>query len=485
MGATSRKTLMLLFILFLGFILRSISLNQSLWLDEAINVLAAQKFSLWGIISEYAIADFHPPGYFVILWLWTKFFGISEILVRIPSMIFGILTIYIVFLLGQKLHSKTLGIISALLLAINPLHIYYSQEARMYALATLAVSINMLLFIKLINRDKGNRGDRVIYILSNLLVLVSDYVAYFIFPAQLIILFILKKGAMVKKWFIALAVSVLLGIWWLPVFINQLSVGSAASANLPTWKFVVGGFDVKAIPLTFVKFIIGRINLANKIIYYSLLLPICLLFLFFISRGIKYIKGDVRNLLIIWLGIPLILATLISFTLPIYSYFRLIFILPAFIILIASGVLSFQSKLRYLFLGTILLVYFFSTFVYLFNNSFQREDWRGLINYLKLVDKNYLVYFESSGTFPSFDYYAKNSINAKGALKDFPAKDKDNLINLKTDSENTKDIYLVDYLVDISDPNRLVAKELENLGYVQSGIKDFIGVGFVYHYVKK
>ena len=140
----------MIWILLLGIILRVIALNQSLWLDEAINVLAAKNYSFLGMIGEYARADFHPPGWFMILWFWTRLFGISEMAVRMPSVIFGVLTIYVVFLLGQKLHSKALGLFSALLLAINPLHIYYSQEARMYALATLAVSINFLLFIKLI-----------------------------------------------------------------------------------------------------------------------------------------------------------------------------------------------------------------------------------------------------------------------------------------------------------------------------------------------
>lgn len=267
---------MIWLILSLGLVLRVISLNQSLWLDEAINVLATQNFSLLGMITDYAKADFHPPLFFVILWIWSKIFGIGEVAVRIPSVIFGILTVYLIYLIGNKLYSKKLGLFAAFLLAVNPLHIYYSQEARMYALAALAVSINFFLLIKLVEGDKGKRGnmgDMVLYTLSNLLVLASDYVAYFIFPAQLIFLVIQKNWAIVKKWFIALIISILLGIWWLPHFLNQLDVGAVASANLPAWKLIVGGFDLKAIPLTFVKFIIGRISHPDKIIYASILLP--------------------------------------------------------------------------------------------------------------------------------------------------------------------------------------------------------------------
>src|SRR3989338_2066633 len=143
-------------ILGLGIILRLISLNQSLWLDEAINVMAAKSFSLPGMVTQYAVADFHPPGWFAVLWFWGKLFGYSEISVRLPSVIFGVVTIYITYLLGKKLVSKNLGLLAALLIAINPLHIYYSQEARMYSMAVLAVVVNIFILIKLIHKERVN-----------------------------------------------------------------------------------------------------------------------------------------------------------------------------------------------------------------------------------------------------------------------------------------------------------------------------------------
>ena len=465
-------------ILLLGLSLRLISLDQSLWLDEAINVIATQNFSLLGMITDYAKADFHPPGYFIMLWIWTKIFGIGEIFVRIPSVVFGVLTIYVVYLLGQRIHSKTLGIFSAFLLTISPLHIYYSQEARMYSLAALAVSINILLLIKLI---KGENFNLIFLIISNVLVLASDYVAYFIFPAQFIFLLMIKQK-IIKTWMTALSMAILTGIWWIPTFLNQLDVGAVASANLPAWKFIVGGFDSKTVPLTFIKFIIGRISLADKLIYGLILLPISILFLFLIWRGIKFIITIWRNLLVIWIAVPVIIATLVSLIIPIYSYFRLQFILPAFFILIALGILSFKSKIRYAFLIAVVLIQLFSSLVYLFNPSFHREDWRGATNFLK--NKDTLVLFESSGTLPPFDYYAKGEINASGALKEFPAKDTEDVANLENILQDKKDVYLIEYLVDISDPKRLVQKRLAQLNYTQADIKNFNGVGFVYHYVK-
>lgn len=470
---------MLYLIIILGFILRIISLDQSLWLDEAINVLATQKFSFLGMVTEYAKADFHPPLFFAILWIWTKIFGIGEVFVRIPSVIFGTLTIYLVYLLGQKIHSKTLGLISALLLAINPLHIYYSQEARMYALATLAVVLNFLLLIKL---QKEERVKLFFLIISNLFVLSSDYVAYLIFPAQLIFLLLLKQRKIIIVWFKGFSLAILLGLWWLSVFLTQLDIGAVASDKLPAWRFIVGGFDIKAIPLTFIKFIIGRISYPDKLIYASILLPIVILFSYLLLRGVRFINAIGKKILIFWLFVPLILGILISFIIPIYSYFRMLFTLPSFIILAALGILTFKSKLRYLFLIAVVLIEIFSSAIYLFNSHYQREDWRGLVNFVK--SKNILVLFESSGTLPSFDYYAKGEINTKGGLKDFPAKDKNDVADLENISTNLQELYLVDYLVQISDPNRLVAKKLDQLGYKIVGTKDFPGIGFIYHYAK-
>lgn len=350
----------------------------------------------------------------------------------------------------------------------------------MYALATLAVSINFLLLIKLIKKEKVSI---IFLVFSNLLVLSSDYVAYLIFPSQLIFLLLFRQKELIKKWLLALMFATALGIWWIPTFLSQLDVGSVASARLPAWKLIVGAFDPKAVPLTFVKFIIGKISYPDKQIYAAILLPIGSLFLFLLLRGVKIIKERERILILGWLLIPLTLATLISFIIPIYSYFRLQFILPAFIILITLGIFSFKLKLRYIFLTAVLTIQMFSTLIYLFNPQFQRDDWRGLVSFFK-TKSQHLVLFESSGTLPPFDYYAKGEINAKEALKDFPARDINDVANLENILQEESGVYLVEYLVDISDPNRLVAKKLTELNYRLSDTINFNGVGFVYHYRK-
>lgn len=472
---------MIIFILVLGLILRILSLNQSLWLDEAINTLAAKNYSFFDLITKYAPADFHPPGWFIIIWFWTKIFGYSEIAVRIPSVIFGVLTIWVVYLIGKKISSKEVGIIGAILICLNPLHIYYSQEARMYALATLAVCINIYFVIKILRDEKT---DLLFLIFSNLLVLSSDYIAYFIFPAQLIFLLFSKKKGIIKKWLLAMAISLMLGIWWIPIFLNQLNAGSVLSSRLPSWKLIVGGFDFKTLPLTFVKFIIGRISLSNKFLYTLILLPLSSLFLYLIWRGVRVANNFSKYLLLSWIVIPPVIATIISVFVPVYSYFRVLFIIPSFVMLIAIGISSFKSGMKYLLLSFVILIEVFCTAVYLINPAYQREDWRGMVAFFKKKVPNSIILFESSGTLPPFDYYSNNDLRASGGLKDFPAKKEEDVINLDSFLKDEDDVYLVDYLVQVSDPNRFISKKLEKLGYKVSDIKNFNGVGFVYHYAK-
>src|SRR3989344_59299 len=149
---------MIFLILILATTLRLINIKQSLWLDEAINVVASQNFTFWDFVTKYPIGDFHPPGYFVLLWIWTRIGGTGEIWVRLPSVFFGIGTVWVIYLLGKELFSKRVGLTGSILLDFAPLHVYYSQEARMYAMATFVVTLSFFFFWKLVKGEERGRG---------------------------------------------------------------------------------------------------------------------------------------------------------------------------------------------------------------------------------------------------------------------------------------------------------------------------------------
>src|SRR3989344_4750352 len=124
----------LLLILASSLGIRMISSGQSLWLDEAISALAVKNNTFLELITKFSLGDTHPPLYYLILKAWTSIFGFTEVALRAPSVIFSVLTVYFTYKLGEFFGGKKMAILSSVLLAFAPLHVYYSQEARMYAL---------------------------------------------------------------------------------------------------------------------------------------------------------------------------------------------------------------------------------------------------------------------------------------------------------------------------------------------------------------
>src|SRR5690606_19172411 len=102
---------MIYFILLLGFIFRLILINQSFWLDEGASLVISNR-PLTDIFS-YLSTDFHPPLHYLITHLTLELGFRSEFLLRLPNVIFGVLTIYFLYLLLEILnHKATLKIFS-------------------------------------------------------------------------------------------------------------------------------------------------------------------------------------------------------------------------------------------------------------------------------------------------------------------------------------------------------------------------------------
>ena len=109
--------------------------GQSFWADEGNSVVLARMTT--GDVLSSAAADIHPPAYYLLLKAWGNIFGLDETGARSLSAVLGIFTVWGVYLVGAALKNKRTGLLAALLAAINPFLIYYSQEARMYQLLAL------------------------------------------------------------------------------------------------------------------------------------------------------------------------------------------------------------------------------------------------------------------------------------------------------------------------------------------------------------
>jgi mannosyltransferase len=453
---------MILLILILGFGLRLISINQSLWLDEATSALTT-KMNLRYFFEKFIPGDFHPPLYYLLLRIWSSFFGSSEIALRSLSIVFGVGTIYIVYLISkacanQNLVGKKIGLIAALLLATSGLHIYYSQEARMYSMSTFLVALLIYFFVKTL-RERGV-GNWVAFGITLGLIAMTDYLPLLVLPAIWIFAFLEKKDFYWwKKFIMSHIILAILGLLWLPVFLQQLHSGINVTNTSPAWVNVLGVFSIKDILLIPVKFMIGRVSFDNKFIYGIFVAGGSSLFGFLIYKARKNIKK--AKLIGLWLTIPVVLALVISLKFPILNYFRFLFILPAFYLIAACGVDGLKKNIKLLFLFLIVGINLVTSFIYLTNVKFQREDWRAAVNFIEANrTKESEVIFPANSQMEAYRYYAPTSlITSPDQLKTGPLE-----------------LWLMRYAQLISDPTDSTREKVEKLGYDKQSEYDFNGV---------
>src|SRR3989339_1181292 len=172
------KKIILIFIF--AFLIRLIALNQSLWLDEAVTSNVVKNFNFLQIINKFSPTDFHPPLYYLFMKLWTNFFGYSEIVLRMPSVLFSLATGYVVYLIG--------GAWAAVFFLFNPLIVYYSQEARMYMMVTLLITLALYFFISNIKNkiSKIHIKNQIYFNLFIFLSLLTFYGSIFLVIAFLL-----------------------------------------------------------------------------------------------------------------------------------------------------------------------------------------------------------------------------------------------------------------------------------------------------------
>lgn len=461
-------------ILLLTLILRVINLNQSLWLDEAISALAVRDYSYIGIIRDFLTGDTHPPLYYLSLKFWIDIFGFSEISMRSLSVLFGVVTVYVVYQIGRKFKNKKFGILTSLFLTTAPLHIYYSQEVRMYALSSLAVSVGVLVFLHLM--DNPERKNWILFSLSLLLIGLVDYLPLLIIPVFWRYASLAKKRKIWWKPFLFSHLP-LLGflIIWFPIFYKQTLGSRAALISFPAWGELLGKGNLKELALVWVKFIIGRLPVEQSLTFALLIGIVSIPFLYAFLKAGK--EKNKLHFFWLWLGAPISISFLGSFFVPGFSFFRLLFVLPAFYFLVAHGLLS--AKLSKAWIAMILVLNLSFSLSYIGNDVRWREDWRSAVSFVeeKVGDEG-AVLMAFPEPFASYRWYSKRSQIAFGVV-DFGADERDIFSKLEKVTHGKQSLFTFDYLMDVTDPQRAVYQGLGELGYGEKDVKNFRGVGQV------
>ena len=182
---------------------------QSFWVDEGATVhLLRSDFG--GMLDGLTVTEKTPPLYYLLAWLWTRPFGTGEVGVRSLSALIGVLTVPAAYALARELVSERAALVTAALVAVNPLLVWYSQEARAYALLVLLATLATLFCVR---RRLG------LWALFSALALATHYFAAFVVGP--LALWLLVRHADRRRAAAATAAVAVAGLALLPLAIDQ------------------------------------------------------------------------------------------------------------------------------------------------------------------------------------------------------------------------------------------------------------------------
>jgi mannosyltransferase len=156
--------------------------DESLWLDEGHTINRITN-SYLGMLRDSHV-ETQAPLYYWLNKAWCDVFGLSEYALRFPSLIFGVLGVWMIYLVGRTMFDRQAGALAALLLAVNPFALHFSQEARTYSLFMLGYLASVYFLVRLMRRFRP--GDAIGYVLSTLAVLYCHAFGPFILPLQVV-----------------------------------------------------------------------------------------------------------------------------------------------------------------------------------------------------------------------------------------------------------------------------------------------------------
>jgi uncharacterized membrane protein len=181
-------------VIVVGAVLRITTLgSQSYWTDEATTVHDVSG-SLGALFHQVRVNETTPPLYFVLAWLWAKVFGTGEVGLRSLSALAGIAVIPITYLCGRELVSRRAGLVAAALAAVSPFMIWYSQEARAYALLAALCGASFL-FCARAWRTRSRRDVVWWCAFSSLAVLTHFFAGFLVAPEAVLLLYRLRDRA--------------------------------------------------------------------------------------------------------------------------------------------------------------------------------------------------------------------------------------------------------------------------------------------------
>lgn len=387
-----KENYLIIFIVILGAALRFYGLGrESIWYDEAISI-SVSKYGFKDIIKWVFnnSAETNPPFYYMILSPWTAVFGDSESVSRMPSAIFGSLSVIAIYALGKLLYDKRTGLIVALILAVSFFHIKYAQEARGYTLMVCLILVSYYSFLRL--TMKRSTLYTALYVASTALLMYTHYYGTMIILAQNIFCFTLllrkKKigdiglGGWIKLQAMT-GLALLPGLVFLAVIALKIQKGfwvpePSTEAIWIFFKIYAGSIYLLIVFLAFSVYSFASLrkgkpaNVKKSVKTPTEPAP---------AAGLS--EGEKLYMLLLWTAVPILVPYLISLvSSPILIFRYTIGSSLAFYLLVSKGITNMNDRRLIAAAAGLILILSFYTIASYFS-SVGKHQWRELMAYVE------------------------------------------------------------------------------------------------------
>ena len=368
--------------------------TESLWIDENFSIRDAEQLRLGT-----------RPLYYVLLRLWMVF-GTSDTWLRLLSVPFSLGSVYLTYLLGLKVASRSVGLMAAFVMAVSPLFVGYAQEIRMYSLSTFLTLWGTLALIDILeNTTKYSfrswilaRGLALLTTPLNILLLLADLILLgWKFREQRHRFRKLGKGL------------ILIGLFWLPF---AYVLWKATPRFMTGWVVYQAKPGLGAIPSSLVEFtafwpltnlyklreldfsLASWTRNETRLLFYGIY---ALIMVFLLGISLLTVKDQIQEKtnppkllwVVIWALFPSLLLVIISHVLSsIWRDRYLIFVAPYYLILLAVGFQQLWRHYRAIAFG-IGLVYFIAVAGGLnhYYKVIYHDDWKGVAQLIQQQEK--------------------------------------------------------------------------------------------------
>jgi 4-amino-4-deoxy-L-arabinose transferase-like glycosyltransferase len=342
-----------------AFLLRLYTIGRDeLWFDEAISAFAVTVAD-W---PQELLRSNTPPLYYLLLWMWTAVAGHSEAALRSLSALSGTLFIVALLLFGRRIIGERAALWSGLVTALAPIQIYYSQEARCYALLLLLLTLSYHSLWRALENN-----ERFWWCATSILALLALYTHYFaplaLAPTALLVWLWPDRERSRQRWLRYAAALFLAGLLFLPWFLWSFYFTDRSWGSInwikQTWE---NTRPMLAIPKSLEVFTLGSqygfTSVINVKRFWALVFPDWLRLTGLLSAGLLGIVAALpwmdHGLGVPWLQkrktwlwtlllFPIVALWLISFHRPLYAVGRYeVIAFPAYALLLGLALAKLQ-----------------------------------------------------------------------------------------------------------------------------------------------